>query len=898
MHRYYCDLSPRLFAAGCLTALALMAAPGLGRSDDLEVQQRTSTEDAAVQSASKLPSKKALLWAGPMRHLNKAKAAAKLAKASKSKHGKAGVTVKKAFQEADASVNEPRTWTGLTNPMSASALAVTPANVRANNPASDTGGNSGQSESSIAALGDNVLVSWNDGDGFVTNGDSQGFAWSSNAGATFTDGGDVVHPSAVTYPNFNWTSDPVVTVNEKTGEFWYCGLFDYNNGANNGIGVARGRFTGGVFAFDSAFVVRTAVSNAEFLDKQWIAVDSLSGNLYVTNTTFNTTIDLVDYYRSTDGGRTWSPTVKLSSTLDDGYVQGSRVAIGPAGEVHVTWFAVDQVTDPDNFRYRKSTNFGASFGPELSPVKTMANNFAGGPAFNRERASTFPSIAVDRTTSSTRGRVYLAWHESFNFWNDFFPTPTAGISKSEVESNNTTLTATPFTLGNVLRGTLLKTGAVPLDTDYWSVSLTAGQNMYVFLDSLTAGRAWTLRLFAPSPDQTQRLVYTGRPDSTQGSTSARFVFTAPVNGTYFMRLAQVSHRSVTYRIRTVVPSSAGDRGRDQRDVCVTYSDNGTSWTTPVRVNDDAVGFDNFLPELVVGGDGIPYLHWYDHRDDPFGSRAWIYTSRADAVGGAWQAGTKLSTAQSNFTTSGSNIAPNHGDYNHFAATTSRVHASWSDGRGANVDTWSAAMSTTSRITSGPNDTTMVANTNADFGWTLRNDNQLFSGSYSVTYSDSRGWLTGGATPVNLAAEQNFFQSRNVAVPDTAVSGVNTVCMTFTNSTGAVVQQDCFAITVQGGQLAVGDQLTGFALAPSVPNPAFKQARLAFSLPATGRVRLSIFDLTGARVRQLVDGELAAGQHSVLWDGTDSRGQRVKSGAYFYRLESNGQSKTQRMVFMK
>ncbi len=893
MHRYPSAPSPRLLAAGLLTALALLTTPSMGRTQNLEDQQRTTADDASVQRAAKVPTKKALLWAGPMRHLNKARAAAKLAK---SKHAKAGVTVKKGFEEADAASNEARTWTGLANPMSASSTAATPANARANNPASDTGGNSGQSESTIAALGDQVVVAWNDGDGFVTNGDTQGFAWSANGGASFTDGGDVPHPSAVTYPAFKWTSDPVLTVNEKTGEFWYCGLFDFNSGTNNGIGVARGRFTAGVFAFDSVFVVRTAVSASEFLDKQWIAVDSLSGNLYVTNTTFNT-IDLVDYYRSTNGGRTWSAAAKLSSTLDDGFVQGSRVAIGPAGEVHVTWFAVDQVTDPDNFRYRKSTNFGLSFGPEVTAVKTIANNFAGAPAFNRERASTFPSLAVDRTTSSTRGRVYLAWHQSYNFWDDFFPTPTAAISKSEVESNGTTGTATPFTLGSVVRGTLAKASNV-LDTDYWSVSLTAGQNMYVYLDSLTASRAWTLRLFAPSPDQTQRLVYTGRPDSTSGATSARFVFTAPVAGTYFMRLAQVSNRSVGYRIRTMAASSAGDLGRDQRDVCVSYSDNGTSFSTPVRVNDDAVGFDNFLPEVMFGGDGIPYLHWYDHRDDLYGSRAWIYTARAGAFGGAWQPSTKLSTAQSNFTTSASNIAPNHGDYNHSSASASRMHAVWSDGRAANIDTWSAAMTTTSRITTGPNDTTMVANTNADFGWTLRNDNELFTGLYSVAYSDTRGWLTGIPTPVTLAAEQSFFQSRNVAVPDTAASGFNTVCLTFSNSTGAVVKQDCFVITVQGGQLGVGAQLTGFALAPSVPNPASGQARLAFSLPTTGRVRLAIYDLSGARVRQLVDGELTAGQHSVVWDGTDSRGQRVKSGAYFYRLESNGQSRTQRMVFMK
>ena len=32
-----------------------------------------------------------------------------------------------------------------------------------------------------------------------------------------------------------------------------------------------------------------------------------------------------------------------------------------------------------------------------------------------------------------------------------------------------------------------------------------------------------------------------------------------------------------------------------------------SWATPVRVNDDAIGYDDYLPEVAVGGDGLPYV---------------------------------------------------------------------------------------------------------------------------------------------------------------------------------------------------------------------------------------------------------------------------------------------------
>ena len=163
MHRSFPLTSSRLLVAGLLTALALTTFPSPGRSQEIQDQQRTSADDAAAQRASIVPSKKALLWAGPMRHLNTARAQAKIAKSQK-KNAKPGVTVKKAFQDPDAAVNEPRTWTGLTNPMAATSTAAAPVNVRANNPTGDNPA-AGQSESSIAVLGNFVVTAWNVGRG-------------------------------------------------------------------------------------------------------------------------------------------------------------------------------------------------------------------------------------------------------------------------------------------------------------------------------------------------------------------------------------------------------------------------------------------------------------------------------------------------------------------------------------------------------------------------------------------------------------------------------------------------------------------------------------------------------------------------------------------------------------
>ena len=104
---------------------------------------------------------------------------------------------------------------------------------------------------------------------------------------------------------------------------------------------------------------------------------------------------------------------------------------------------------------------------------------------------------------------------------------------------------------------------------------------------------------------------------------------------------------------------------------------------------------------------------------------------------------------------------------------------------------------------------------------------------------------------------------------------------------------------QSPLLGVGPGGTqALSLARSRPNPAFGSAAIAFTLPRAGHARLAVYDLAGARVRTLVDGETPAGNGAVVWDGRDSHGDPVRSGAYFYRLEFDGRTVTRRLVLMR
>jgi flagellar hook assembly protein FlgD len=57
-------------------------------------------------------------------------------------------------------------------------------------------------------------------------------------------------------------------------------------------------------------------------------------------------------------------------------------------------------------------------------------------------------------------------------------------------------------------------------------------------------------------------------------------------------------------------------------------------------------------------------------------------------------------------------------------------------------------------------------------------------------------------------------------------------------------------------------------------------------------------MRGQKVRTLVTGHAAAGEHSVVWDGKDDQGRVTASGVYFYRLDTCGKVLTKKMLLLK
>jgi hypothetical protein len=84
-----------------------------------------------------------------------------------------------------------------------------------------------------------------------------------------------------------------------------------------------------------------------------------------------------------------------------------------------------------------------------------------------------------------------------------------------------------------------------------------------------------------------------------------------------------------------------------------------------------------------------------------------------------------------------------------------------------------------------------------------------------------------------------------------------------------------------------------AISQNFPNPFNPTTSIQYSLPASGHVRLEIFDIQGDVVDVLVDGHMSAGDHLQVWNAS-----RNASGTYFYRLTFDGMVSTKSMVLIR
>ena len=104
-------------------------------------------------------------------------------------------------------------------------------------------------------------------------------------------------------------------------------------------------------------------------------------------------------------------------------------------------------------------------------------------------------------------------------------------------------------------------------------------------------------------------------------------------------------------------------------------------------------------------------------------------------------------------------------------------------------------------------------------------------------------------------------------------------------------------------VGIGNELIDVPIAISLeqnyPNPFNPTTTISFSIPVESKIDLIVYNIKGQKVKQLISSQLSAGQHSMVWNGSDKLNKPVSSGVYFYKLNVNGKTEAvKKMLLLK
>ncbi len=88
-------------------------------------------------------------------------------------------------------------------------------------------------------------------------------------------------------------------------------------------------------------------------------------------------------------------------------------------------------------------------------------------------------------------------------------------------------------------------------------------------------------------------------------------------------------------------------------------------------------------------------------------------------------------------------------------------------------------------------------------------------------------------------------------------------------------------------------VTNYSLEQNYPNPFNPTTKIRFAIPRSEFVKITIFDISGKEVEQLVNENLIAGAYEAEFNGAN-----LSSGTYFYKIETNSFSDTKKMILVK
>jgi hypothetical protein len=154
------------------------------------------------------------------------------------------------------------------------------------------------------------------------------------------------------------------------------------------------------------------------------------------------------------------------------------------------------------------------------------------------------------------------------------------------------------------------------------------------------------------------------------------------------------------------PGCRASASSGNSSVFFSSSSDGTRWSTAAQVKTTTQKADRFNQWMDVSEDGTIHVIFYDTRDDPRREKTHLYYLASTDGGATWINETRVTTAQTDETTSAADLGNQYGDYNGLAVFGGFAHPIWTDRRsaGGKEQIFSATIRTTPSAVPSPTPT--------------------------------------------------------------------------------------------------------------------------------------------------------------------------------------------------
>ena len=590
------------------------------------------------------------------------------------------------------------------------------------------------------------------------------------------------------------------------------------------------------------------VDNSGSPNEVTIAINPLNPDILAAGANINC------FYRSTNGGLTWTESQMVSSSLG---VWGDPVvlfdSLGNLYYAHLSnpisgWW-IDRIV------VQKSTNNGLTWNGGVGIYQGMA-----------PQAQDKEWLAVDHSQSPYRGTIYATWTE-FDDYGSSNQSDSSRIRFSKSTDQGITWSQTKVisdVSGNCIDSDHTTEGAVPCVGPNGEIYVAWAGPAGIVLDKSTdGGETWG-------------------PDIFVSNMPGGWDFDVP--GIYRCNGLPITMCDISnspYRGHVYVVWSDQRNGATDTDIFMTKSTNGgTSWSAPIRVNDDnTTRHQFFVWSTIDPSTGHLWFVFYDRRNTT-GAATDVFCAKSTDGG----------TTFENFKISESSFTPTSGvffgDYTNIAAWEGKIYPIWMRLQGS-LSIWVSIIEDSTIIPVELNNFTADLNQGrVSLSWETSSElNNLgfFIERRNISSEESEAeWIEiGFKEGIGNSSERNLYRFEDYPLYDgTYHYRLRQVDYDGSFEYSNIVEINLFTVKE-------------FELSQNYPNPFNPSTTISFQLPEASFISLKVFDALGSEVETIAEGKYPAGVHEVNFDA-----KKLSSGLYMYRIISGTNELTRKMMVVK